>query len=104
MWTSPFYINKTEGKFDVFYVTKVIHDAGGKVFLAHPFVYKLPNLEEFLNELVSLGIIDGIECQHRKHTEEQIRWIENYCDKRKPQKNWRNCTYFKRNISAIANI
>lgn len=70
---SPFYINKTEGKFDVFYVAKVIHDAGGKVFFAHPFVYKLPNLEEILDELVSLGIIDGIECQHRKHTEEQIR-------------------------------
>lgn len=77
---SPFFINKTEGKFDIFYVTRVIHEAGGKTFLAHPFVYKLPNLKLFLDEIVSYGIIDGIECKHRKHSEEQIAWIEKYCD------------------------
>ncbi len=77
---SPFYINETDGKFDVFYVTKVIHDAGGKAFLAHPFVYKLPNLKEFLDWLVSHNLIDGIECEHRKHTPNEIIWIEQYCD------------------------
>ena len=79
--SSPFYINQADGKFDIFYVTKLIHDAGGKTFLAHPFVYKLPNLEEFLDEIVSFGIIDGIECEHRKHKEDEIEWIKNYCDK-----------------------
>ena len=78
---SPFYIDQTEGKYDVFYVTKVIHEAGGKTFLAHPFVYRLPNLEEFLDELVSYGIIDGIECEHRKHTSEEIAWLKDYCEK-----------------------
>ena len=78
--TSPFYINETEGKFDVFYVSKVIHEAGGKAFLAHPFVYKLPNIKDFLDWLVSQELIDGIECEHRKHTSEEIRWIEHYCD------------------------
>ena len=78
--TSPFYIDETEGKFDVFYVTKVIHDAGGKTFLAHPFVYKLPNLKEFLDWLVSHNLIDGIECEHRKHTPEDVEWIKEYCD------------------------
>ena len=77
---SPFYINETDGKFDVFYVAKVIHDAGGKTFLAHPFVYKLPNLKEFLDELVSNKLLDGIECEHRKHTLEDIKWIKEYCD------------------------
>jgi len=77
---SPFYIDETEGKFDVFYVTKVIHEAGGKTFLAHPFVYKLPDLKAFLDELVSYGILDGIECEHRKHSNEEIEWIEKYCD------------------------
>lgn len=77
---SPFYIDETEGKFDVFYVTKVIHEAGGKTFLAHPFVYKLPDLKAFLDELVSYGILDGIECEHRKHSKEEIEWIEKYCD------------------------
>ena len=78
--TSPFYIDETEGKFDVFYVAKVIHAAGGKTFLAHPFVYKLPNLREFLDWLVSHNLIDGIECEHRKHSIEEIKWIEKYCD------------------------
>ena len=78
--SSPFYINQTEGKFDVYYVCKVIHEAGGKTFLAHPFVYKLPNLKEFLDELVNEKLIDGIECEHRKHNEEEITWIKNYCE------------------------
>ena len=77
---SPFYINQAVGKYDVNYVVKVIRDAGGKAFLAHPFVYKLPNLKEFLDELVSNNLLDGIECEHRKHTDEQIEWIKNYCD------------------------
>ena len=78
--TSPFYIDETRGKFDVFYVSKVIHDAGGKAFLAHPFVYKLSNLKEFLDWLVANQLIDGIECEHRKHTKEEIKWIKEYCD------------------------
>ena len=77
---SPFYIDQTEGKFDVYYVVKAIRDAGGKAFLAHPFVYKLPNLKEFLDELVSNNLLDGIECEHRKHDNEQIEWIKNYCN------------------------
>ena len=78
--TSPFYIDETRGKFDAFYVSKVIHDAGGKAFLAHPFIYKLPNLKEFLDWLVTNDLIDGIECEHRKHTAEEIKWIKEYCD------------------------
>ena len=77
---SPFYINQVEGKYDVFYVVNTIRNAGGKTFLAHPFVYKLPNLKEFLDELVTNNLIDGIECEHRKHTEDEIEWIKRYCD------------------------
>ena len=78
--SSPFYIDEIEGVYDVFYVAKVIHEAGGKTFLAHPFVYKLPNLKEFLDWLVTNKLIDGIECEHRKHTEEEIKWLEEYCN------------------------
>ncbi len=78
--SSPFYVDQTEGAFDVFYVSKVIHDAGGKAFLAHPFVYKLANLEQFLDWLVSHKLIDGIECDHRKHTFDEIKWLYEYCD------------------------
>ncbi|NMA50859.1 MAG: PHP domain-containing protein [Mollicutes bacterium] len=78
--TSPFYINQSEGKFDVFYVVKTIRDAGGKTFLAHPFSYKLPDLKKFLDELVSYNLLDGIECEHRKNTLEEIEWLKKYCD------------------------
>lgn len=77
--SSPFYIDQTAGKRDIFYVTSLIHGAGGLCFLAHPFVYNLPNIKETLDEIVSLDIIDGIECAHRKHTEEQINFLINYC-------------------------
>ena len=78
--SSPFYIDQTAGKKDIFYVTSLIHDAGGLCFLAHPFVYNLPNLKETLDEIVSFDIIDGIECAHRKHTEEQINFLIDYCN------------------------
>ena len=77
---SPFYIDQTEGKYDVHYVVDAIRKSGGKAFLAHPFVYKLPNLKEFLDELVSNNLLDGIECFHRKHDEDQIKWIVDYCE------------------------
>ena len=78
--SSPFYIDQTACKKDIFYVTSLIHDAGGLCFLAHPFVYNLPNIKETLDEIVSLDIIDGIECAHRKHTEEQINFLIDYCN------------------------
>ncbi len=79
--TSPFYYDQTAGKEDIFYVTSKIHEAGGKCFLAHPFVYHLDNIEEIMNIFVSYGIIDGIECFHRKHSKEQIEYLCRYCDK-----------------------
>lgn len=79
--TSPFYYDQTLGKEDIFYVTSKIHEAGGKCFLAHPFVHHLDNLESVMNTFISYGIIDGIECYHRKHTPEQIEYLCKYCDK-----------------------
>ena len=29
-----------------------------------------------------MGIIDGIECAHRKHDSEQIDFLINYCNKK----------------------
>ena len=78
--SSPFYIDQTEGKWDIYYVTSLIHEAGGLCFLAHPFVYNLKDTKKTLDEIVSYGIIDGIECAHRKHTEEQIKFLIDYCN------------------------
>ena len=78
--SSPFYVDQNRGKKDIFYVTSLIHQAGGLAFLAHPFVYNLPNIKDTLDEIVSLNIIDGIECAHRKHTEEEIVFLIDYCN------------------------
>ena len=47
--------------------------------LPHVFEYKSIDNIEFLNKMDDLGILDGIECVHTKHTEEQVRFLENYC-------------------------
>lgn len=51
---------------------KVIHAAGGKAFLAHPFHFLADeaDLEQFVAELVEQGL-DGIEVYYSSHTEEQ---------------------------------
>jgi len=77
---SPFFIDFTKGKFDIFYVTKVIHDSGGKCFLAHPFVYGLDSTKDFLDYILALNIIDGIECYHRNHSKDQIDFLISYCE------------------------
>ena len=79
--TSPFFIDKTKGKPDIFYVASLIHEAGGLCFLAHPFVYNLKDTKETIEKIVSMGIIYGIECAHRRHNEEQIKFLIDYCNK-----------------------
>ena len=43
-------------------IINLIHSAGGKAFLAHPYQYKLNNTNEFLENLFSEYNLDGIEC------------------------------------------
>lgn len=45
-------------------VVNVIHNAGGLVFLAHPFEYKLDDTISFIDELRKEVTLDGIECFH----------------------------------------
>ena len=78
--SSPFYIDNTQNAYDVYYVTSLIHKAGGKAFFAHPFVYGLDNIVSIIDTFREEGIIDGIECCHRKHNEEQINFLLGYCD------------------------
>lgn len=62
-------------------VSKAIRDAGGKVFLAHLFTYPLRDYEKYLHSLRENNIIDGVETYYSKFNEDQINFIENYCDK-----------------------
>lgn len=64
----------------IYYVSKIIREAGGKTFLANPFSYKLENLKLFLDFLVKERLLDGIECYHPKNNREQTDFLLNYCE------------------------
>lgn len=59
-------------------VSDAIRNAGGKVFLAHLYLYPLKDHMAYLDKLVSENIIDGIEVYHSKFTEEESKILEKY--------------------------
>lgn len=59
-----------------------IRSVGGKVFIAHTFVYKFDNTLEVLEALVNNNIIDGIEVYHTEHTEKEINILLSICKER----------------------
>ena len=64
-------------------VISFIHENGGILFLAHPYVYKIENPEEFLDKLYDeYKEIDGIECYYYDFTKEQIDYIKSFAQKR----------------------
>lgn len=77
----PLYINCSYKVPNAKLVSNKIRELGGKVFLAHLFVYSLNNHERYLNELVKENIIDGVEVYYSKFTDEQIEFLEKYCQK-----------------------
>ena len=56
-------------------VIKIIHQAGGKAFFAHPFEYKFDNTFEFMDELINAAKLDGIECFHPSAEEDNKKDI-----------------------------
>ena len=64
-------------------VANIIHKNGGKVFLAHLFVYKMNDHKNFLNNIVDANILDGIECYHSNFTKEQTEFLLDYCKNNK---------------------
>ena len=76
---SPFFIDMTIGLPTAQEVADEIHKCGGMVFLAHPFDYKDIDHKQYIQEIFDLGILDGIECIHTRHTLEQINYIKEFC-------------------------
>ena len=60
-------------------VSNFIRSVGGKVFIAHAFVYEFNNTIEVLNSLINNDIIDGIEVYHTMHTDENVNILLNIC-------------------------
>lgn len=51
---------------------RLIHDAGGVAFLAHP---SIGIKQKYLYQVISSGV-DGIECTHPKHTDDASRYFQ----------------------------
>lgn len=76
---SPFFIDTTIRLPTAKEVANLIHGSGGIAILAHPFDYKDLNHKQYIQEIYDLGILDGIECIHTRHTLEQIEYIKKFC-------------------------
>lgn len=61
---SSYFMNHIEFRPLAKEVVGIIHQAGGKAFLAHPFEYKFENTIEFIDNLRKETKLDGIECFH----------------------------------------
>lgn len=60
-------------------VANVIHNAGGLVFLAHPFKYNFNDTLGFIDKLKNEIKLDGIECFHpTSEIEDRIDILVNY--------------------------
>lgn len=63
-------------------VADKIHEAGGLVFLAHPFEYKFEDTIGFIDELRKEIKLDGIECFHPSAEQDnRIETLINYARK-----------------------
>jgi len=77
---SPFFLNLMKDCLTVQEAASLIKKAGGKAFLAHLYGYYADDHEEFLDSIVSLNALDGIECYHSLHSSHKTRYLLDYCN------------------------
>lgn len=80
---SPFFLDLLKDSPTIPEVAALIKKAGGKAFLAHLYGYFADDHKEFLDSMVSLNALDGIECYHSLHTIENTKYLLNYCNEHK---------------------
>ncbi len=80
---SPFFVDQMKDCLTVSEAAALIKKAGGKSFLAHLYGYFSDDHEDFLNSIVSLNALDGIECYHSLHTIDKTKHLLNYCSEHK---------------------
>lgn len=56
---------------------------GGKVFLAHLYIYSIDNHIRYLENLIRSGLIDGVEVYYSCFNMTQIKELEKFCKKHK---------------------
>ena len=78
---SDYFLNRASTFPKAKEVVDIIHKAGGKAFLAHPFEYKFENTIKFIDDLRDEVHLDGIECFHPSADEEKMQVLVNYAKK-----------------------
>lgn len=51
-------------------VVEAIHRAGGKAFLAHPYIYLIEDHLELVRKVALISDLDGVEVFHSRHSQE----------------------------------
>ncbi|MVX66264.1 PHP domain-containing protein [Clostridium chromiireducens] len=77
---SPFFLDQIKSYPTVPEIADTIKKAGGKSFLAHLYGYFADDHREFLDSIISLNALDGIECYHSLHSMDNTKFLLNYCD------------------------
>lgn len=76
---SPFFLDKAKDYPTVSEAAGLIKKAGGKAFLAHLYGYLIEDYTSFLNSIVALNALDGIECYHSLHSIDRTKYLLDYC-------------------------
>lgn len=72
---SSYFMNYEEFRPQYKEVIDIIHKAGGKAFLAHPYEYRVQDIIKFINKLRKESTLDGIECYHPSSVEDDKKDI-----------------------------
>lgn len=78
---SRYFVNKAQFLPSIELVIDSIHKAGGIAVLAHPYQYQIPNTEAFIDRIMALTKLDGLECFYPTFSKEQMQYLKQYCEK-----------------------
>lgn len=80
---SELFINHAEFKPPLHEIINLVHEAGGIIFLAHPYQYKFKDTEIFLNKIYDEHDFDGVECYYTTFSEKQTKYLLEFAKQRK---------------------
>lgn len=79
---SKLYIDYASAKPKLEDICNVVHEAKGKLFLAHPYGYKFDDTENFIEDIYDSIDFDGIECFYTSFSKDQSQYLVNFAKKR----------------------
>lgn len=78
---SPLFVDITDFRPTPKQITDLIHKAGGKAFLAHPYQYAFNDILEMITDLRNECDLDGVEAFHSSFTIDQMIALQEYAKK-----------------------